>query len=115
MKFNFSKSAKREFAEKIQKIKEFCDSNSIGYSRGMNSFYFKINAKSIRVSNHTIKASDKGCFYEDIYNGENIKIRDSYHKDKKYDIEISASKTRIIEIYNDLKAGYKLNKKGKRI
>lgn len=115
MRFNFSKSSKKEFVEKMQKIKEFCDHNEIQYSKDMCSFYFEINAKQVRVSNHTIKASDKGCFYEDIYSGENIKIRDSYHKDKKYDIEITASKTRIIEIYNDLKAGHKLDKRGKRI
>lgn len=115
MKFNFSKSSKKEFAAKMQEIKEFCDRNEIQYSKDMNSFYFEIDSKQVRVSNHTIKASDKGCFYENIYTGENTKIRDSYHENKKYDIQITASKTRIIEIYNDLKAGIKLNKRGNRI
>lgn len=43
--------------------------------------------------------------------------RDLYHETKRKDntVYIHAGKTRIIEIYNDLKAGYKLDGKGYRI
>lgn len=115
MQFKFSKSDKKEYAIKIKEIKEFCDKNFIFYSKNMDSFYFEIAGKQIRVSNHTIKASDKGEFWENPQTFELEKVRDSYHKGKKYNFEITASKLRIIEIYNDLKAGYKLNKRGYRI
>ena len=115
MKYEFSKSAKKEYAIKMVKIKDFCDKNFIFYSKNMNSYYFEINGKQVRVSNHTIKASDKGQFRENSETFELEKVRDSYHEDKKYTFEITASKTRIIEIYNDLKEGYKLNKRGYRI
>ena len=44
--------------------------------------------------------------------GEFENVRDSYHYET-IDIEITASKTRIIEIYENLLAGKELNKRGK--
>lgn len=41
--------------------------------------------------------------------------REVYHDLNEEVVDIKAGKLRIIEIYNDLKAGYKLNKRGKRV
>jgi hypothetical protein len=51
------------------------------------------------------------------YNEFGEQIREKYHENKESDdvIYITAGKTRIIEIYNDLKAGHKLDRRGNRI
>ena len=49
-KFKPSKSAKREFARKMDEIREFCDDNCISYSNSMDSFYFTIGCQHYRVS-----------------------------------------------------------------
>lgn len=110
-KFKPSKIAKREFAKKMDEIRKFCDDNLISYSNSMDSFYFTIKGKHYRVSNHTIESSNAGAF-------DNLgqQIRELYHETKRNDevTYIHASKIRIIEIYNDLVAGYELNGKGYR-
>ena len=60
------------------------------------------------VSNHTIAASNRHAY--DKVTG--VQIRPLYHDFDTYDAEITAGKTRIIQIYNDLKAGYELDKRG---
>ena len=103
-----SKSARVEFAKKMDEIDDFCLSNGINHSVSSDSYYFCLNGKDYRVSNHTVEASDKGM-YDDMFG----KVRESYHKHDDPDmIYITAGKTRLIEIYKDLEAGYELDKRG---
>ena len=106
-----SKSKKREFAIRMQEIDEFCVQNNISASRTNDSYYFVINGQKYRVSNHSIEASNARAYRD----GE--QVREKYHDNNRSDdiIYIHASKTRIIEIYNDLKEGYKLDGRGNRI
>ena len=110
-KFKPSKSAKREFAKKMDEVKEFCDSNNISYSNSMDSFYFTINGDHYRVSNHSVEKSNAGA-----YDRKGEKVRELYHKNGRESdtIYIHASKTRIKEIYLDLQQGYELNGRGYR-
>jgi hypothetical protein len=97
----------------MKEIEDFCNQNSIIASKNNDSYYFTINGINYRVSNHTIEASNKAAF--DIDTG--MYKRDLYHETKRKDdtVYIHAGKTRIIDIYNNLKAGYELNGKGYRI
>lgn len=106
-----SKSAAREFAEKMDEIKKFCNENGIDYSLSCDSYYFIVNGIKYRVSNHTIEASNYKAYDED----GNI-IRELYHPNGRESdtIYITAGKTRIMDIYNDLKNGYELDKRGNR-
>lgn len=110
-KYKPSKSKAREFAQTMSGIENFCAENGIRKSVNSDSYYFTINGQDYRVSNHTIEASNSKA-YDDFGN----KLRDKYHDDKRKEdiVYIHASKTRIIEIYNDLKNGYILDGKGKR-
>lgn len=107
-----SRSKAREFAETMRRIEDFCDENGIIRSSSSDSYYFTINGERYRVSNHTQRASDRGMYR----NGE--KVRESYHRNEdgsyEYDREheITAGKTRIIEIYTALANGKKLDKRG---
>ena len=108
-KWKPSKTAKQDFAKQMDEIDEFCATHGISHSKTNDSYYFTINGKRYRVSNHTIEASDRGMYVE------GLKVRESYHNDCEEDlICITASKTRIIEIYNDLVNGYELTKRGYR-
>ena len=71
-----------------------------------------LNGINYRVSNHTVETSNSKA-YDDFGN----KTRELYHPQGREDntVYITAGKTRIIDIYNDLKAGYKLDKRGNRI
>lgn len=102
-----------QFAMEMDFIREFCEKNNIQTSKNNDSYYFTLNGTNYRVSNHTIEASNKAAF--DIDTG--MYKRDLYHETERKDdtVYIHAGKTRIIDIYNDLKAGYKLNKKGYKI
>lgn len=106
-----SKTAAREFAQTMDEIRDFCIENHIDQSRNGDSYYFTIDGQSYRVSNHTVEASNRAA-----YSDEYGQIRDVYHPDgRKADvIYIHAGKTRIREIYNDLKNGYELDGKGYR-
>ncbi len=99
-----SKDAAREFAQKMAEIEAFCVANHIDHSASYDSYYFSIAGQKYRVSNHSIAQS--------VANG----ARD-YHPDGCRDdtIYILAGKTRIIDIYNGLKAGYKLDGRGRRV
>ena len=111
-RFKPSRSQARAFAQKMAEIDNFCRENAIDHSRSSDSYYFTINGQNYRVSNHTIAASNRGA-----YNELGEQIREKYHENKESDdvIYITAGKTRIIEIYNDLKAGHKLDRRGNRI
>ena len=108
-KWKPSKSATREFAKKMSEIDEFCHVNGISQSRTSDSYYFEINGQKYRVSNHSVEASNASAYD---WTGE--QVREKYHENgREYDvIYIHASKTRIIEIYGNLKAGLKLDGNG---
>lgn len=94
-KWKPSKTALKEFAKKMDEIDEFCKNNGISQSTSSDSYYFDIDGQSYRVSNHSVESS-------------------KYHNGRKEGvIYIHASKTRIIEIYENLKAGKKLDGFGK--
>ena len=106
-----SKKAIREFKNKMNEIDEFCEKNNIGCSATKDSYYFTINGQDYRVSNHSIESSNKHAF-----NQYGEQVRGLYHPLERSDYitYIHASKTRIIEIYNDLKNGYELDGRGNR-
>lgn len=105
-KWKPSKTAIREFARQMSEIDEFCSENGISQSKSSDSYYFEINGQKYRVSNHSVEASNRRA-----YNYEGEQVRAVYHEDGREDdtIYIHAGKTRIIEIYNNLKAGKTLD------
>lgn len=107
-----SKAAKKEFAEKMREIEDFCAKNGIHSSLSNDSYYFTVDGISYRVSNHSVEASNAAAY--DSLTGE--KRRELYHEGGRENntVYIHASKTRIIEIYNDIVAGYKLDGRGNR-
>lgn len=108
-KWKPSKSARVEFAKKMQEIEAFCLKNDISKSKTGDSFYFDVCGQAYRVSNHSIEASNRRAFNEF---GE--QTRELYHEEgREADvIYIHASKTRLIEIYEALKAGAVLDGRG---
>lgn len=102
------KAAAREYAEKMREVEAFCRVNKINASLSNDSYYFSIGGVDYRVSNHSVSASDRGMYSS--ITGE--KVRDSYHGDIGKTVCIQAGKTRIIEIYNALMAGKKLDTRG---
>lgn len=108
-KWKPSKKKIESFKNQMSEIESFCDNNNISYSQSKDSYYFFINGQEYRVSNHTVAKSNAGAYHE--YLGQ---IREVYHEggEKEDVIYITAGKTRIIEIYNNLKAGKILDKKG---
>ncbi len=111
-KWKPSKTQARAFAQQMQEIDKFCYENGISQSRSSDSYYFILNGKQYRVSNHSIEASNRRAF-----NCDGEQVRELYHENGRDSdtIYIQASKTRIIDIYNDLKAGYKLDGRGYRM
>lgn len=112
-KWKSSKSKAREFAMKMDKVTEFYNENNITASKSNDSYYFTLKGKNYRVSNHTIEKSNSATFDADT----GFQKRELYHDTKRDNstVYIHAGKTRIIEIYNDLKDGYELDGKGYRI
>lgn len=108
-----SRTKRTQFAKEMKEIEDFCTQNGIITSKNNDSYYFTLSGTSYRVSNYTIEASNKAAF--DIDTG--MYKRDLYHETERKDdtVYIHAGKTRIMDIYNDLKAGYKLNEKGYKI
>lgn len=80
--------------------------------RTNDSYYFTINGVNYRVSNHSVETSNKAA-YDEV---SGAKQRPLYHDDGRKDdtVYIHAGKSRIIEIYNDLEAGFKLDGRGNR-
>ena len=99
-------------AKEMQEIDEFCAANGIVQSRLSDSYYFEINGQKYRVSNHSVEASNSAAYDDFTYE----KKREVYHKNGREEdtIYIHAGKTRIIEIYTDLKNGYELDGRGNR-
>lgn len=110
-KWRPSKTATREFASTMEKIRGFCNENGIDYSRTCDSYYFVLNGVRYRISNHTVEMSNSKAY--DIYGNQ---VRELYHPNGREEntVYITAGKTRIMDIYNDLKAGYTLDKRGNR-
>lgn len=106
-RYNPSRADARDFAQKMQEIEEFCHEHGISHSFSNDSYYFVIGDVRYRVSNHTTAASDRGM-YDDFGN----KVRDSYHEHSNGVVCITASKTRIVEIYTALMDGKQLDKRG---
>ena len=109
----YSRAKAKEYGEKMEEINDFCRDNGIDVSQRGDSYYFTLNGVKYRVSNHTIKSSDSGMFKKN-HKGEVVKVRESYHYENDI-INITAGKTRIEQVYNDLKAGYNLDKRGFRV
>ena len=106
-KYKVSKSKSREYAEKMDPIKNYCDANQINYSESMDSFYFTVNGEKYRISNHTVNASNKAAFDE-----MGNQIREFYHSDNEGYICIFASKTRLIEIHSKIISGIAIDVRG---
>ena len=106
-----SRAKKKEYAAKMREIDEFCQKHGIEQSRSSDSYYFVLNGTRYRVSNHTIAASNRHA-----YNELGEKIREKYHNNEENSdvVCITASKTRIMDIYMDLEAGYELDRRGNR-
>lgn len=106
-----SKSKAKEFAKLMDEIDEFCTKNNISNSSTNDSYYFRINGKKYRVSNHSVEKSNATAYDE-----LGRKVHEVYHEGGREEdtVYIHASKTRIIQIYNDLKAGYELDGRGNR-
>lgn len=111
-KYTPSKTARREFALKMQQIAKFCEENQIEQSASGDSYYFTLNGNKYRVSNHSVEASNRAA-YNPI---TSEKRRELYHRSGRESdvVYIHASKLRIMEIYNDLKDGYELDGFGMR-
>ena len=105
-----SKTKIREYAEKMDRIDDFCNKNNISRSANSDSYYFEINGQKYRVSNHSVESSNRGAYEE----GTHEQIRELYHPEgrEKDTIYIHAGKTRIMEIYENLKAGKELDGRG---
>ena len=111
-RWSASKTQKQEFAAKMREIEAFCDEHGIKQSVNGDSYYFTIGSVNYRVSNHSVEASDRAAF--DPLTHE--QRRELYHGGRKEGWRyIHASKTRIMEIYSDLEAGYQLDGRGNRI
>ena len=107
-----SKTARAEFGEKMREISAFCAAHDIIQSKSGDSYYFELSGIEYRVSNHTVTASNRGA-----YDADGVQVRDLYHPDgeKPEAVYITAGKLRIMDIYNDLAAGKKLDRRGNRI
>lgn len=99
--YKVSKAAAKAYYAELDNIAAFCNENGIVFSSTMDSYYFTLNDKKYRVSNHSIESSRKNS-------------KGLYHVDGRKDdtVYIHAGKTRIIEIYTALKQGKKLDGHG---
>lgn len=98
-KWKPSATAKRDFADTMSNIEAFCREHNISKSASSDSYYFTLNGVEYRVSNHSVESSKK----EYHPNGREKGVR-----------YIHASKTRIVDIYNNLFQGYDLDGRGNR-
>jgi len=107
-KYRPSKKASSDFRDQMIMIDEFCSQNKIQKSLSSDSYYFTLNGINYRVSNHSIEASNKKA-----YDFTGTQVREFYHGDRESNtVYIHASKTRIMEIYNNLVNGVKLDGRG---
>ena len=110
-KWRPSAAQARAFHQAMVEIDDFCSINGIRQSKRCDSYYFTLNGINYRVSNHTMRRSNEtardelGQYVHPVYHSED---------DIANTVQIFAGKTRIREIYNDLKAGHKLDGRGNR-
>lgn len=100
-----SRTAAREFAQQMERIASFCYEHGIMQSAKGDSYYFEIDGKKYRVSNHTVERSNETQRERGgvIYHPEGRDANTVY---------ITAGKTRIIEIYEAICAGKQLDGRG---
>ena len=109
----FSNEEKRDFAIKMKEITRFCLKNNIQIGTNHNSYTFSLNGKNYIVSNF---GTDDFKKYIAKLANQGVKEAARYLQIlEKEIISIQASKLRIMEIYNDLKAGKQLDKNGREI
>lgn len=110
-KWKPSRTAVKEFAQEMDNNREFCIEKGISRSISMDSFYFCLDGKYYRVSNHSVEASNQAA-YSDLG-----PTRELYHPGGRKDetTYIHASKTRIREIYMDILEGHSIDGHGNRI
>jgi len=101
------------YDEEMHDIQVFCKKHHIITDKNHNSYYFKLNGQKYRVSNHTIDESNKRAFNR--FNGR--QFREIYHPEGEDPnvVYIIAGKRKIKRIYNDLRMGRKLDKRGNAI
>lgn len=106
-----SKAAAKDYSERMDEIAAFCAAHDIDRSASGDSYYFSINGQKFRVSNHSVEASNAAA-----KNWLGDDIHPEYHPGgrEKNTIYIHAGKTRIMQIYADLRAGYELDGRGNR-
>lgn len=93
----------------MREVEEFVKANNIRQAQNGKSFYFELNGKNYRVSNHTVEASNAGAF-----NAEGQQVRELYHPNGRgEEVQIFASPTRIIEIYNAIKDSKQVDGRGR--
>ena len=101
-KWKPSKEEAKAFAIKMAEIKAFCEEFNIIKNYKEDTYYFELNGNMYRVSN---SSSPLAVDYDEFGN-----------KIKYYEYEgvilIQASKTRIMDIYMNLKNGEQLDSKG---
>lgn len=107
-----SKARVNDFKEKMEAIERFCRKNDIATTNSNDSYYFIFNDQKYRVSNHAVESRNNYDSLGNLTNARGYAMDDTRENDTIY---IHASKTRIIEIYNDLMNGYKLNGRGQRV
>ena len=105
-KWKPSKSAAREFAQKMSEIEQYCKENGIIKSSSSDSYYFTHNGVQYRVSNHSVESSVNT--YGTHYHGDSNEYR-------KHVFCINAGKTRIIDIHKMIVNGIKVDYRGNRI
>lgn len=81
-KWKPNQEQKREFAEKMNEIKDFCRKNHIQAGLSHDSYYFNIRGQNYRVSNHSIETSNARAF--NVYDEQ---IRELYHPDGRGNIK----------------------------
>lgn len=101
-----SRTAAREFAQRMSEIEYYCNEHGISFSQSMDSFYFRFNGKKYRVSNHSVEASNRNRRNsgKEIFHDEG---RDEY-------VNIFASKTRLIEVHKNVLSGAEIDGRGYR-
>lgn len=98
-----SKTAAREFAEKMKEIDIYCAEHGISRSLSSDSYYFTHNGIDYRISNHSVERSIDS--YGTHYHGDSEEYR-------KTTFCIHAGKTRLIEIHKMIVSGIKVDHHG---
>lgn len=111
-KYNGHVYTERQRMEKMDELTElhkFCEYYGIHHSATMDSYYFSLNGKKYRVSNHSVEASNAHA-----YSWDGRLLRAEHHPmGREPDtVYIHAGKARIVQIYTDLLAGKELDGRG---